>query len=146
MGSDPVTYQIIPGKFPASSTDEALARFDSTTGKVIQNSVVTVDDSGVMDGITQLNVDNIQIDGDTISNTSPGATLTIQTLVGGPIDLDSNTTEHITIKALCDVLVVADYSIDDEYDEVELNPGASIELRFVKDGWFIMSSDGLKNS
>lgn len=30
----------------ASSTDNAIARFNSTTGKVIQNSVVTVDDSG----------------------------------------------------------------------------------------------------
>jgi hypothetical protein len=62
------------------------------------------------------------------------------------IELDSNTTEHITIKSLCNVLIVADYSIDDEYDEIELNSGASIELRFVKDGWYIMSSDGLKNT
>jgi hypothetical protein len=31
---------------PASSTDNAVARFDSTTGKLIQNSVVTIDDSG----------------------------------------------------------------------------------------------------
>ncbi len=31
---------------PASSTDNAIARFDSTTGKLIQNSVVTVSDAG----------------------------------------------------------------------------------------------------
>lgn len=31
---------------PASSTDNALARFDGSSGKVIQNSAVTVDDSG----------------------------------------------------------------------------------------------------
>jgi hypothetical protein len=31
---------------PASSTDNAIARFDSTTGKVIQNSLVTVSDAG----------------------------------------------------------------------------------------------------
>jgi hypothetical protein len=30
---------------PASSTDNAIARFDSTTGKIIQNSVVTVADT-----------------------------------------------------------------------------------------------------
>jgi len=29
----------------ASSTDNAIARFDSTTGKIIQNSVVTIDDT-----------------------------------------------------------------------------------------------------
>ena len=31
---------------PASSTDNAIVRFDSTTGKVLQNSLVTIDDSG----------------------------------------------------------------------------------------------------
>src|SRR5690606_12350773 len=31
---------------PASSTDNAIARFDGTTGKVVQNSNVTIDDSG----------------------------------------------------------------------------------------------------
>ena len=42
---------------PASSTDNALARFDSTTGKLIQNSVVTVADStGNMAGVGTLSV------------------------------------------------------------------------------------------
>jgi hypothetical protein len=62
------------------------------------------------------------------------------------ITLDSETTEHITIKALTDVLVVGDYPIDDEFEEIELQRGASAELRFLKNGWYIMSSDGLKNS
>jgi hypothetical protein len=31
---------------PASSTDNAIARFDSTTGKLLQNSGATIDDSG----------------------------------------------------------------------------------------------------
>jgi len=31
---------------PASSTDNAIARFDSTTGKIIKNSVVIIEDSG----------------------------------------------------------------------------------------------------
>lgn len=33
---------------PASSTDNAITRFDSTTGKVLQNSLVTIDDSGAI--------------------------------------------------------------------------------------------------
>jgi len=32
---------------PASSTDNTIARFDSTTGKLIQGSLVTIDDNGV---------------------------------------------------------------------------------------------------
>jgi hypothetical protein len=39
---------------PASSTDNAIARFDSTTGKLLQNSVVTVGDTGAITGITTL--------------------------------------------------------------------------------------------
>ncbi len=31
---------------PSSATDNAITRFDSTTGKLVQNSLVTVDDSG----------------------------------------------------------------------------------------------------
>lgn len=31
---------------PASSTDNAIARYDSTTGKLLQNSAATVDDTG----------------------------------------------------------------------------------------------------
>lgn len=33
---------------PSSSTDNAIARFDSTTGKVIQNSTITVSDTGTV--------------------------------------------------------------------------------------------------
>lgn len=33
---------------PASATDNALARFDTTTGKLIQNSAVTIDDDGAI--------------------------------------------------------------------------------------------------
>ena len=36
---------------PASSTDNAIARFDGTSGKVIENSVTTIDDTGNVSGI-----------------------------------------------------------------------------------------------
>jgi hypothetical protein len=39
---------------PASATDNAVARFDSTTGKLLQNSVVTIGDTGATTGITTL--------------------------------------------------------------------------------------------
>ena len=37
-------------KGPASATDNAIARFDATTGKLVQNSPVTIDDNGVLAG------------------------------------------------------------------------------------------------
>jgi hypothetical protein len=39
---------------PASATDNAVARFDATTGKLLQNSVVTVGDTGAVSGVTTL--------------------------------------------------------------------------------------------
>ena len=36
---------------PASATDNAITRFDTTTGKLIQNSVTTIDDTGNASGI-----------------------------------------------------------------------------------------------
>ncbi len=48
---------------PASSTDNAIARFDGTTGKVLQNSTVTIDDVGNVYIPTGrgYNVNNIQV-------------------------------------------------------------------------------------
>jgi hypothetical protein len=49
---------------PATSTDNAVARFDGTTGKLIQNSVVTIADStGNMAGVGTLGVGAITTSG-----------------------------------------------------------------------------------
>lgn len=50
-------------------TDNAITRWDGTTGTIIQNSVGILDNAGALSGLTQLNVDNIRIDGNTISST-----------------------------------------------------------------------------
>jgi len=39
---------------PASATDNAVARFDSTTGELLQNSVVTISDTGTIAGIESI--------------------------------------------------------------------------------------------
>jgi len=39
---------------PGSATDNAIARFDSTTGKLIQNSVVTIGDTGNIAGLATI--------------------------------------------------------------------------------------------
>jgi hypothetical protein len=39
---------------PGSATDNAVARFDGTTGKLIQNGVVIVGDTGAVTGVTDL--------------------------------------------------------------------------------------------
>jgi hypothetical protein len=51
----PTTYGDVTG--PASSTDNAIARFDLTTGKVIQNSTVTLSDAGALQNVNEVNFD-----------------------------------------------------------------------------------------
>ena len=57
---------------PASATDNAIARFDTTTGKLIQNSVVTVSDTGAIAGATTITNLNY-LDFDTTYATTLGA-------------------------------------------------------------------------
>jgi hypothetical protein len=52
-------YEYVGVVNAASSTDNAIARFDSTTGNVLQNSGVTIDDSNNVSGVAQLNATTI---------------------------------------------------------------------------------------
>jgi hypothetical protein len=61
------------------------------------------------------------------------------------IKVASNTTEHVTIKALTTVMIVPDInSIDEEWDQINIDRGACVEFRYVSNHWYIISSDGLK--
>jgi len=62
------------------------------------------------------------------------------------VTLDEKTTDHVTIKSMTNVTIKSSKLIDDEFNQIETERGASVELRYVVDGWYIMSSDGLKNS
>jgi hypothetical protein len=62
------------------------------------------------------------------------------------LTLDENKTDHVVVKSLTHVLVKTDKLIDDEYNEVELDKGSCVEFKFIGGGWYILSSDGLKNS
>ena len=57
----------IPG--PATSTDTAISRFDGTSSTFIQDSIVTISATDVLSGAAQFNVDNLRLDGNTISST-----------------------------------------------------------------------------
>jgi hypothetical protein len=71
---------------PATATDEAIVRYDGTTGELIQDSLVTISDAGVVSGATQLNVDNIRVDGNTISSTDTNGNITLDPNGTGTIE------------------------------------------------------------
>lgn len=70
---------------PDSSTDNAVARWNGTTGNTLQDSSVLISDADAVSGVTQLDVDNIRIDGNTISVTD----------TDGDLILNSNGTGNI---------------------------------------------------
>jgi len=115
---------------PASSTDNAIARYDGTTGKFIQNSSVTIDDSNNVSGVTQLNattadltnlevtnikakdgtaaatiadstgvitvstqlnVDNLNLSGNTISSTDTDGNIVLAPNGTGDVQIDADT-------------------------------------------------------
>ena len=68
---------------PSSSTDEAFARFDSTTGKLLQNGVVLASNTGAITGVTTLVMSS--------DLTLTGATSVIKTdTIGDTLDLQAD--------------------------------------------------------
>lgn len=61
------------------------------------------------------------------------------------LTLDSNTTDHIIIKALTNVIIKPSSNyIDEYYEEIQIEKGACVEFYLLENNWFIVSSDGLK--
>jgi hypothetical protein len=74
---------------PASATDNALVRYDNTTGKLIQNSAVIVDDSNNMSGVNTLTTANLIVNDDTTLGGSNTDTLAVNARI--TTDLEPNT-------------------------------------------------------
>jgi hypothetical protein len=61
------------------------------------------------------------------------------------ITLDGYTTESVKIKVLTKTTILPKYTlIDEQYDEIEIDNGACVELEYVEGNWYIISSDGMK--
>ena len=63
------------------------------------------------------------------------------------ITIDSVTTDHVVIKSMTRLTIKPDTGkIDEDYDEIIADKYACIEFRFVGGNWYVLSSDGLKQS
>ena len=74
---------------PGSSTDDALVKFDSTTGKVIQNSNATLSDAGV------LTVANVAATINTAAQPTITSLGTISSLVATTADINAGTVDAV---------------------------------------------------
>lgn len=80
---------------PASATDNAIARFDNTTGKLLQDSVVTIaDTTGNMAGVGTLNTHTIPSGTDTFALLAASQTFTNKTLTAP--DINGGTADALT--------------------------------------------------
>lgn len=85
---DAITDDGVSSSSVGTSVDNHLARFDGTTGKIIQDgSTVVLSDAGAMSGVTLLDVDNIRLNGNTISTTNTDGDLMISPNGTGNIGL-----------------------------------------------------------
>lgn len=58
-------------------TDDCVPRWDGTSSPTLQDSIFCITDLGVGTGLTQLNVDNLRLDGNTLSSTDTNGSLII---------------------------------------------------------------------
>ena len=71
----------------------------------------------------------------------------VKDIIDGEIILNNLVTQHIVIKCLGRILVKPlSNKIDEDYDEIELGKGSCVEFFLVDGSWYIISSDGLKQS
>ena len=93
------------------------------------------------------NVSEVAIVSETDYSTNGEECIVVKSVPKSVIILDSRTTEHTVIKCLTHVTIKPLIGkIDEEYDEIVADKGACIEFRFCEGNWYVLSSDGLKQS
>jgi hypothetical protein len=123
---------------PASATDNALARFDLTTGKLIQNSVGILSDAGVLTGLTGL--------------TSSGS-ITLSSLTSGRVTYagasglltDSANLTYgtgLSVNGISQVYQTGLYTTDGTLSNYSVNNG--VYLNGNATGWSQLSGDGTR--
>jgi hypothetical protein len=74
---------------PASATDNAVARYDTTTGKLLQNSLVIIDDTGSVTGVNALTAESLTVNNNATLGSSNSDTLEVNARI--TTDLEPNT-------------------------------------------------------
>ena len=100
-----------------SSNDNRLVRTDGLTGSAIQESGIVVTDSDAMSGITSLLVDNLLLDGNSISSNDVNGNINLTPNGTGRVILNNARVSNLT----SDRLIRADGSKDLLASGIELN-------------------------
>jgi hypothetical protein len=80
---------------PASATDNAVARYDTTTGKLIQNSLVIIDDTGSVTGVNALTAQSLTVNNDATLGFSNTDTLDVRSRIISDLEPNTNNAKDI---------------------------------------------------
>jgi len=90
---------------PASSTDNAIVRYDSTTGKLVQNSGVTIDDTGLITIAGGANIAEQGTGGLVITASGSNQGISLTASGGGQIHAKSSQLRVVSPNAACTFLL-----------------------------------------
>lgn len=80
---------------PSSATDNAVARYDATTGKLIQNSLVLIGDTGSVTGVNALTAESLTVNNNATLGSSNTDTLDVRSRIVSDLDPESNNAKDI---------------------------------------------------
>jgi hypothetical protein len=80
---------------PASATDNAIARFDTTTGKLIQNSLVIIGDTGSVTGVNALTAESLTVNNNATLGSSNTDTLEVNSRITTDLEPNANNAKDI---------------------------------------------------
>ena len=94
-----------------------------------------------------INASEISVVSESTYKTNGENCIIVRGVAQSVVILDSTNTDHVVVKSMTNLTILPDVGkIDEEYDEVIVDKFACIEFRFVGGNWYILSSDGLKQS
>ena len=108
--------------------------------------VKTIPSRKVINGFV-VDTSEISIVSETDYVTNGESCIVIKGVSESTVILNSTTTDHIVVKSMTRHTNKPDIGkIDEDYDEIVADKYACIEFRFMGGTWYILSSDGLKQS
>jgi hypothetical protein len=80
---------------PSSATNNAIARYDSTTGKLIQNSLVIVDDTGSVTGVNALTAQSLTVNNNATLGSSNTDSIDVRGRISSDLEPETNNAKDI---------------------------------------------------
>ena len=80
---------------PGSATDNAVARYDTTTGKLIQDSLVLIDDTGSVTGVNALTAESLTVNNNATLGFSNTDTLDVRSRIVSDLEPNADNAKDI---------------------------------------------------